>query len=538
MLLSKNLQQPDSQPKLSYFWILAIFFLYSISFTIVVPVFPKLLEVLCSGNAREVSRQYGFITSLKYGLEFVSAPTLGAVSDLPSVGRRRILALSLSSICFELLIISLYPSLLFIYLATFFRGLLDHTQTMIYTVAADIAAANGEPVTKPFGYLGGVFGLGCIVGPMCGSLLAAQSVPLCFQVAALIGLAALGTALLTIGETLPPSPPSPTSLLDSPYILPPQIVNTSYGAAYPSPPQSPLSPQSSLALLPPAKDTSSLLLRINPLTNLRLFFSHPVLRRLSLPFLLSHFCTGVYFIWILYMDSEFSADVIAVGTFLSIAGCVQGVMQGVIVPALVPAVLSDEGAVRLGLCVSALQMACYGLAPNLGWFYLVMGALSCASVYGPTLKSLFVKAAAASSETVSLPTGALQGALSSLRTLTAGLGALAFTALYSSSLENPGAHGAPFFLASACYSVAAVYAARVLWPHQELEVGLDLLPGWSALGKAYSLRTSSDDGNPAPPSSLSEGASLLPRSSSGSGFGSRQRYSSGSLALSPRREAP
>jgi hypothetical protein len=152
------------------------------------------------------------------------------------------------------------------------------------------------------------------------------------------------------------------------------------------------------------------------------------------------------------MTLTFDASMSEIGVFLSSAGFVLGFMQGVAVPYLVPAVLSDEQAVQLGLLVSCAQMTAYGAAPSLRFFYLAMLIFSPASIYGPSLKSLLVKCAGAEQQ------GALQGALSSLRTATAGVGSVLFTLTYSSSMDlAPSLKGSPFFLASSLYCLAAVY---------------------------------------------------------------------------------
>jgi len=394
--------QPDKRGFEPYVPLLAVFFVYSLGFTLVVPTLPKLLHDL-AGDAGDASTYYGALTGLKYLLEFIASPVVGALSD--SVGRKRVLLLSLSCVAAELLIISLFPNLLFIFLATLVRGLGDHTQTMIYAAAADIAKQEQESVTKSFGYLGGTFGLGCIIGPLIGSRVAAHSLPLCFMLSALMALVALIIVVVFVKET-----------------------NTS-----------------------PVPFSRT---KANPFINLRIFFANPQLASLSVPFLLSHACTGIYYTWILYMTSTFDASMSEIGVFLSSAGFVLGFMQGVAVPYLVPAVLSDEQAVQLGLLVSCAQMASYGAAPSLKYFYLAMLVFSPASIYGPSLKSLLVKCAGAEQ----VGQGALQGALSSLRTATAGVGSVLFTLTYSSSMDlAPELKGSPFFLASCLYYLAAAY---------------------------------------------------------------------------------
>lgn len=478
----------------------------------VVPTFPKLLLQINDYDAVSASFQYGFITSLKYFLEFLFSPVLGAVSD--SIGRKRVLLFSLTTVVTELSLIALFPTISTVLLATVIRGCGDQTQTMLYAMGSDIATHNEEPVTRPFGYLGGVFGLGCIIGPMCGSIIANTSLPLCFAVSAAISTLALVVTIALVKESLLTSIPFTRT-------------------------------------------------RVNPLSNLRFFFTNSDLSSLSIPFLLSHLCTGIYFIWILYMTQEFRANVMEVGMFLSIAGCVLGIWQGLLLPFLVPTYLSDESAVMVGLVISCLQMASYGSAPSLKMFYIIMLLFSPSSIYGPPLKSLFAKSANPDQQ------GSLQGALSSLRTLTAACGSLLFTAVYSKVTELDYCKGSPFFLAGALYLISAAFTLRYFADkrHRDSDpvdgyssggigstginsIVLNEIPVNGSLDKSKVQPLSQWWGGQRTPSGDEENLALLPvraareimnGSSSTSGLGgsgsggsnsSRNRYASGSLSRS------
>ena len=182
--------------KKSVFVVLVVYFLYAISFTLVVPAFPSLLlkasEDQYSKDASTISTSspsftnttiltnttliykdesidilstssrvragarasllYGVASFMKYFFEFFSSPLLGNLSD--SYGRKIILLLSLFAFCFEFLILSLYPSVLSVFITRGISGLLDNTTSNIHAIVTDIAQYNNESVTKTFGAIG------------------------------------------------------------------------------------------------------------------------------------------------------------------------------------------------------------------------------------------------------------------------------------------------------------------------------------------------------------------------------------------------
>jgi MFS family permease len=181
--------------KKNVFVVLVVYFLYAISFTLVVPAFPSLLlkasedqytkdasiistsssftnttlltnttliykdesiDILSTSSrvraGARASLLYGVASFMKYFLEFFSSPLLGNLSD--SYGRKIILLLSLFAFCFEFLILSLYPSVLSVFITRGISGLLDNTTSNIHAIVTDIAQYNNESVTKTFGAIG------------------------------------------------------------------------------------------------------------------------------------------------------------------------------------------------------------------------------------------------------------------------------------------------------------------------------------------------------------------------------------------------
>ena len=103
--------------------ILVAFSLYAVSFGLIVPAFPALLNQFTEDNVELSSLYFGTgltcrLTSLpsltcpanfiKHGLEFFSTPILGTLSD--TFGRRPVLLFALFVVSLEAFLIALFPS--------------------------------------------------------------------------------------------------------------------------------------------------------------------------------------------------------------------------------------------------------------------------------------------------------------------------------------------------------------------------------------------------------------------------------------------
>ena len=239
------------------------FWLYAISYTLVIPAFPSLLLEVTGGNSGLASTYYGFASSIRYTLEFFSSPFLGNLSD--SLGRKKILMISLAAMCIEFFLLAIFPSIGTVFVVSVISGLGNAAMAMGYAIVTDIALAADEPVTNNFGYFAAVFGLGFIIGPLCGSMLISINLSLCFLVAGSICCSALAVACFFLEETC-----------------------------------------SNIRTYDSAKSS--------PIYSLRVFFANKNLLLLSVPYMLSNLCTGIYFIWVLYMTHRFNANIMQIGT--------------------------------------------------------------------------------------------------------------------------------------------------------------------------------------------------------------------------------
>jgi len=154
---------------------------------IIIPVLPALFfsetssffgsEVLYEQRAI----MYGFLLGAYPFMQFFGAPVLGALSD--RYGRKPMLMISLfgTMIGYFLFAIALKESILWLlFFSRLLPGFTGGNISIVQSAIADVS--KGEDRTKNFGLVGMAFGLGFILGPALGGLLADDSVVSWFTV--------------------------------------------------------------------------------------------------------------------------------------------------------------------------------------------------------------------------------------------------------------------------------------------------------------------------------------------------------------------
>lgn len=148
-------------------------FVNVLGFSILIPILPFIVE---SFNAPRIF--YGIIISTYALSMFFGAPIFGALSD--KYGRKPMLLISqtgtlLSWVIFGIAAfvpnISMFDIALPIWIILFSRitdGITGGNISIVNAIIADIST--NKEKTKNFGYLGAVFGVGFLIGPIIGSL--------------------------------------------------------------------------------------------------------------------------------------------------------------------------------------------------------------------------------------------------------------------------------------------------------------------------------------------------------------------------------
>ena len=180
--------------------VLAILLIDSIGFGIVLPVLPGLIVHLGHVTVPEATRIAGYMLVAYAGAQFFAGPVLGNLGD--RFGRRPILLFSAIAFALDYLMMAAAPTLIWLFVGRLIAGAAGATYGPANAVLADVT----EPAKRgaTFGLMGAAFGLGFIIGPAIGGLLAGLGTRAPFIVAAVLaGLNAIWI-FVRLPETLPP----------------------------------------------------------------------------------------------------------------------------------------------------------------------------------------------------------------------------------------------------------------------------------------------------------------------------------------------
>jgi len=160
-------------------FILITVFVDMLGIGLMLPVLPALVGEL-AGSPDLQSYWYGALM-MTFGLaQFLSMPLLGALSD--RFGRRPVLLLSIFGLGFAYVVSATTQSLWILLLSRIVSGATSASFTVANAYVADITTPAER--SKGFGAIGAAFGLGFIVGPALGGILATDDLRLPFWIAA------------------------------------------------------------------------------------------------------------------------------------------------------------------------------------------------------------------------------------------------------------------------------------------------------------------------------------------------------------------
>ena len=167
---------------------------------IIIPILPKLLEQLAHVDLSTATQISGYLTFTYASMQFLFSPVLGNLSD--RFGRRPILLGSLLGFGIDYLFMAFAPSLFWLFIGRVIAGVAGASSTTATAYIADVST--GDKRAANFGLVGAASGLGFILGIGMGGFLGAISVKLPFIVAA--GLALLNAlyGFFVLPESLAP----------------------------------------------------------------------------------------------------------------------------------------------------------------------------------------------------------------------------------------------------------------------------------------------------------------------------------------------
>lgn len=139
-----------------------------LGFGLIVPVMPDLIKELTGLEGEQAVAWGGLLTATYALMNFIAMPTIGGLSD--RFGRRPVLLASIGTLGLDFLIMGLAPSLWMLFLGRALSGVSSASISTANAYIADTTAP--EERGRAFGMLGAAFGIGFILGPALGGLLA------------------------------------------------------------------------------------------------------------------------------------------------------------------------------------------------------------------------------------------------------------------------------------------------------------------------------------------------------------------------------
>ncbi len=396
----------NRKPALGFIFITLL--LDVIGFGIIIPVIPKYISHLLGSDLSNASIYSGWLMFSFSIMQFIFAPILGGLSD--RYGRRPVLLVSLFGFGLNYILLAFAPSIGWLFLGRILAGICGASFTTASAYVADISSP--EKRTQNFGLIGAAFGLGFIIGPVLGGVLGQYGMRLPFIVAA--------------GLT---------------------FLNWIYG----------------YFVLPESLDKSNRrpfdLKRANPLGALMHLRKYPVISGMigSLIFVyIAGFATQST--WTFFTMEAFHWNEAQVGYSLGLVGLLMAIVQGGLTRVLNPK-LGNINSIYVGLGFYFVGMLLISLAPEAWMLYFIMIPLSLGGIANPALQSII------SNQVPSNEQGELQGALTSLMSLTSIIGPVLMTGLFSYfTTKNAPIYfpGAPFMMAAILIVLSALFAIRTL----------------------------------------------------------------------------
>jgi DHA1 family tetracycline resistance protein-like MFS transporter len=368
---------------------------------LLMPILPDFIAHLTHESLNASSQHYGVLLAIYGGMQFVFAPMLGMLSD--RFGRRPVLLLSMLFSGVDYVIMALAPTLIWLYVGRTLSGISGGSFTAASAYIADVSEP--EKRAQNFGIIGAAFGIGFIIGPAMGGILAHWGTRVPFWAAAVLCMVNFLYGWLILPESLKPENRNKFRWREA-----------------------------------------------NPWGALRVLRKYPLVWGLTGTYILSNL-VGQFLgsTWVLFTMTRFSWSTEQTGISLAAFGGVALVYQLWIAKWLLP-IWGEKKTILISLSIGVVECAAYAFSTQ-GWMIYAIMILG-----GAGFLSMQATQGLLSRQVGEDQQGALQGALTSLASLTGIFGPIVSTSLFA-SFTLPGARvyfpGASF-LAAAILNVAAI----------------------------------------------------------------------------------
>jgi MFS transporter, DHA1 family, tetracycline resistance protein len=366
-----------------------------IGFGLIIPVMPELIKTLAKTDNSHAATISGWMIGVYALTQFIFSPILGNLSD--KYGRRPVLLFSLLGFGIDYLFLCFAPSVEWFFVGRVIAGITGASFTTASAYIADISTAENR--AQNFGMIGAAFGLGFIIGPTLGGLLGHWGLRVPFYAAA-------GLCLL--------------NFLYGYFVLPESLPKENRRAF----------------------NWSSAI----PFVNLKILLRYKSVKGLVVSLILVYVAAhAVQSNWSFFNVEKFKWGAFMIGVSLTVVGALVGGVQGGLTRIVNPK-LGNEKSVYLGLGLYALGLLLFAFASQTWMMFVFLVPYCLGGISGPSLQAII------SSEVPQNEQGELQGALTSLMSLTSVIGPLLMTNLFAYFISSK----APFYFAGSAFFLGAI----------------------------------------------------------------------------------
>ncbi|MCW9042397.1 MAG: TCR/Tet family MFS transporter [Pseudopelagicola sp.] len=394
------------RPNLPVLFIFLTVVIDAIGIGLIFPVMPDLIREVTGGALSQAAIWGGILSAVFALMQVLFGPALGSLSD--RFGRRPVLLVSLAIMALDYLIMAIAGTIWLLLAGRIIGGITAATHSTAAAYMADISAP--EEKARRFGLIGAAFGVGFVLGPILGGLLAELGTRAPFWAAAALAGGNFLLGVLVLKETV-------TDTLRRPFTW----------------------------------------ARANPFTALRAVSRLPALGPLLGVHFLYQVAAAVYpAIWAFFTVERLGWSPGMTGLSLALYGLGFAVVQGSLVtPAI--RLFGHRGTVQAGLLIELASLIFLGFVTSPVLILAAIPISALGAVGMPALQGML------SRRTPDNAQGELQGVMASLTALALILSPLAMTqtfALFTRPEAALYAPGAPFLLAAALMAGAIVVLLR------------------------------------------------------------------------------
>lgn len=383
------------QSRLPMIFILLTVVLDSMGIGLIMPVMPDLIQSLEGGDLGQAALWGGVLATIFAVMQFLFGPTIGSISD--RFGRRPVLLIALVVMSFDYVLMAVAGTIWLLVIGRIIGGITAATQSTASAYMADISKP--EDKAANFGLIGAAFGIGFVIGPMLGGILAEYGTRAPFWAAAVLAGANGIFGYFALPETV-------TDRIRRPFDIK----------------------------------------RANPLGAFKSITQLPDLGR----FMIISFVISLAFfvypsVWAYFGKLQFGWGPGMIGLSLGAFGIGIAIVQGLLMRPILNKI-GERNAVVLGLSVDVLAFIMLGFVTN-GWIALVLTPFTAlGSIAGPALQGIMSRTAADNQQ------GELQGALTSINAVATIMAPLLMTQLFFYFTHE----SAPAYLPGAPFLFSAV----------------------------------------------------------------------------------